>query len=62
MQKWTPKKIRKLRKDLDQTQADFAKRLGVTRTYVYLIEKEGGEKKPSPTLAFLLDYIKKEGR
>ena len=59
MPKWTPDKIRKLRLDLDLTQAQFSKRLGVTRVYVNMLER-GGEKKPSATLELLLDYIRKE--
>ncbi len=59
MPKWTPDKIRKLRLALNLTQAQFSKRLGVTRVYVNMLEK-GGEKKPSATLELLLDYIRKE--
>jgi len=62
MLKWTPKKIRELRKGIGLTQKDFAKRLGVTSNYIYLIEKKGGEKKPSATLSLLLDCIQKERR
>jgi transcriptional regulator with XRE-family HTH domain len=57
--KWTPNKIKKLRTDLNLTQAEFGKRLGVSRVYVNLLEK-GGEKRPSATLELLLDYIRKE--
>jgi len=59
MPKWTPNKIKKLRTDMKLTQADFSKRLGVSRVYVNLLEK-GGEKQPSATLELLLDYIRKE--
>jgi DNA-binding XRE family transcriptional regulator len=59
MPRWTPNKIRKLRMDMKLTQAEFGKRVGVSRVYVNLLEK-GGEKRPSATLELLLDYIRKE--
>ncbi len=60
--KWTPKKIRKLRQDLDMTQAEFGKRLGVSRVYLAYLEQEGGKYKPSATMSLLLDCISKERR
>jgi len=45
--------------DMKLTQAEFGKRVGVSRVYVNLLEK-GGEKRPSATLELLLDYIRKE--
>jgi len=58
MKKWTPKKIRNLRNKLEASQASFAERIGVTRNYVYYLER--GERIPSKTMMLLLDYIENE--
>lgn len=54
---WTPDRIRSLRQLMKMTQAAFGDHIGITRTYVYLLEK--GVKKPSKTLMCLFDYIEK---
>jgi DNA-binding transcriptional regulator YiaG len=52
---WTPKEILKLRETFDLYQRELAELLGVTRTYIILLEK--GVKKPSKTLRLLLDCV-----
>jgi DNA-binding transcriptional regulator YiaG len=59
MKKWTSKKIRSFRKELDLSQKAFGQRLGVTENYIYLLES--GQKMPSTILQLLLDCVKKEG-
>jgi DNA-binding transcriptional regulator YiaG len=53
--RWTPNKIKKLRTALELTQAAFAKHLGITTNYVYLLE--AGRKSPSETLMKLLECV-----
>jgi DNA-binding transcriptional regulator YiaG len=55
MNAWLPDDIKTLRKALGLSQAAFAERIGVSRNYVYLLEKE--VKRPSKTLRILLDMI-----
>jgi len=52
---WTPKKIKELRQRLNLSQTAFGDLLGITRIYVYYLEK--GVKKPSKTLRLLLDCV-----
>jgi DNA-binding transcriptional regulator YiaG len=60
MDKWTPEKIKVLRKKLGLSQKAFGERLRVTENYIYLLEAD--KKKPSGILQLLLDCVKKEGR
>ncbi len=60
MAKWTAKKIRSLRKELDLTQKEFAERLGIAENYVYMLE--AGIRTAGKFLQLLLDNVKKEGR
>jgi len=55
MKEWTPKKIEELRQILNLSQTAFGDLLGITRIYVYYLEK--GVKKPSKTLRLLLDCV-----
>jgi len=58
MREWTQEDISKLRQRLKLSQTAFAALLGVTRIYVYYLEK--GVKRPGKTLTLLLDCIEKE--
>jgi DNA-binding transcriptional regulator YiaG len=60
MKTWSPDEIRNLRKRMCLTQETFGDRIGVTRNYVYYLER--GERLPSKTLILLLDYIENETR
>jgi transcriptional regulator with XRE-family HTH domain len=60
MKTWAPEEIRLLRKRLGLIQESFGERIGVTRNYVYYLER--GERLPSKTLMLLLDYIDNELR
>lgn len=55
MKDWSPQQIKKLRDRLWLSQDEFGERIGVTRNYVYYLEK--GVRQPSKTLKLLLDYI-----
>jgi DNA-binding transcriptional regulator YiaG len=55
MNAWLPDDIKTLRKALGLSQAAFGERIGVSRNYVYLLEKE--VKRPSKMLRILLDMI-----
>lgn len=55
MKDWMPKEIKDLRVKYKLSQPKFGTLLGVTGTYVYLLEK--GVKKPSKTLKILLGFI-----
>jgi DNA-binding transcriptional regulator YiaG len=58
MKRWNAKDIRALRKKLKLSQTSFAECLGVTRNYIYYLEKlERREKEPSKTLRLLLDCV-----
>ena len=58
MKSWTPEEIKKLREKYKLSQNSFGERLGVSRNYIYYLER--GEKTPSKTLRLLLNYIEKE--
>jgi transcriptional regulator with XRE-family HTH domain len=47
-----------LREQKGLTQAAMAERLGVSRNYIYYLER--GERKPSKMLCYLLDCVEKE--
>jgi DNA-binding transcriptional regulator YiaG len=55
MNAWLPDDIKTLRKALGLSQAAFGERIGVSRNYVHLLEKE--VKRPSKMLRILLDMI-----
>jgi len=58
MKDWSPQQIKNLRDRLWLSQDEFGERIGVTRNYVYYLEK--GVRQPSKTLKLLLDYIDME--
>jgi len=58
MKEWTSKEIRELRAKLKISQVVFGTLIGVTRNYVYYLER--GVKTPSKTLQLLLDCIENE--
>jgi len=53
-----PDRIKNLRFEMGLSQEAFGKRLGVTRNFIYYLER--GERKPSKTLQLLLDCVGKE--
>jgi len=55
MKNWTPKQIKKFRKDLDMTQTKFGDMVGVAKITVFQWER--GERKPSETARILLSRI-----
>ena len=55
MKKWTPKEIRAFREKCGLSQYAFADLLGVTRIYIYLLER--GDRTPGKTLKILLDLL-----
>lgn len=55
MKQWKPKDIKALRKKLKLSQQVFGDLVGVTRTYVNLMER--GVKTPSKSLRLLLDCV-----
>ena len=57
MKEWTQEDISKLRDRLKLSQTAFAELLGVTRIYIYYLEK--GVKRPSKILKLLMDCIAK---
>jgi len=58
MSEWMPDRIKNLRFEMGLSQEAFGKRLGVTRNFIYYLER--GERKPSKTLQLLLDCVGKE--
>ena len=58
MKKWNAKNIKSLRKQFKVSQTSFGELLGVTRNYIYYLER--GEKEPSKTLRLLLSCVEKE--
>jgi DNA-binding transcriptional regulator YiaG len=55
VKEWAPEDIRALRQEMGLSQAAFAERLGVTRNFVYYLER--GERKVNKTYRILLDCI-----
>jgi len=55
MGKWKPEDIKAFRQSLELSQEAFAKLLGVTRNFIYYLER--GERSPSQTIMLLLDCI-----
>jgi transcriptional regulator with XRE-family HTH domain len=58
MSDWNPDRIKNLRLKKGLSQDAFGKRLGVTRNFIYYLER--GERTPSKTLQLLLDCVEKE--
>lgn len=58
MSEWTPDRIKTLRLKKGLSQQAFGKSLGVTRNFIYYLER--GERKPSKILQLLLDCVEKE--
>jgi transcriptional regulator with XRE-family HTH domain len=58
MKNWPPKRIKKLRKDLNLNQKEFGSLLGISARYVIYLEQ--GEKAPGHTLKILFSWIEKE--
>ena len=58
MKEWTPDDIKTLRDKKGLSQEAFGRLLGVTRNYVYYLEK--GVKRQSKTLRLLLDCIQEK--
>ena len=55
---WDKYQILGLRKKYGLTQKDFGELIGVSKNYIYLLEK--GVKEPSQTLQILLSYIERD--
>ena len=58
MKRWTRKEIRTFRNELGLSQTAFALKLGVTQTYISLME--GGAKKPGRTMKLFLDCLEEK--
>lgn len=58
MKNWTPEEIKELRERFKLSQQALSDSLGVSRNYIYLLEK--GVKTPSKTLQLLLNCVEKE--
>ena len=58
MKRWTRKEIRTFRNELGLSQIEFASKLGVTQTYISLLE--GGAKKPGRMMKLFLDCLEEK--
>ena len=58
MKNWKSEEIKELRERFKLSQQVLSDRLGVSRNYIYLLEK--GVKTPSKTLQLLLNCVEKE--
>jgi DNA-binding transcriptional regulator YiaG len=58
MRDWTPGDIKELRQSLNLTQKAFADLLGVTRNFIYYLER--GEREASKTLKLLMDCVERQ--
>ena len=58
MATWTAEQIRDLRKRLGLSKAKLGALVGVTKNYIYYLEK--GEKAPSKTLCIVFDCVEKQ--
>jgi DNA-binding transcriptional regulator YiaG len=58
MKEWTPEEIKRLRQAMGLTQKEFGGLLGVTRNFIYYLER--GERKPSKTFKLLLECIEEK--
>lgn len=58
MKQWTHKEIKAFRSELGLSQTEFALKLGVTQTYISLME--GGVKKPGKTMKLFLGCLEEK--
>lgn len=58
MRDWIPEEIKELRHDLKLSQKAFGDLLGVTRNFIYYLER--GEREPSKTLKLLMDCVERQ--
>jgi DNA-binding transcriptional regulator YiaG len=58
MHDWIPEEIKKLRKALKLSQKAFGDLLGVTRNFIYYLER--GEREPNKTLRLLMDCVERQ--
>jgi len=58
MSEWNPKDIEEIKKKYNLTQKALADLLGVSRIYVYYLEK--GERTPGKTLRVLIELLKRD--
>jgi len=58
MREWTPKEIKRLKQTLKLSQKAFGNLLGVTRQYIYYLER--GERLPNKTLQLLLNCVEEK--
>jgi DNA-binding transcriptional regulator YiaG len=58
MKDWTPQEIRELRLTYKLSKTKLGELLGVSKNYIYFLEKEA--RRPSKTLKLLLDYVEKD--
>jgi DNA-binding transcriptional regulator YiaG len=58
MRDWTPEEIMELRKTYKLSKAKLAELTGVSKNYIYYLEK--GVKRPSKTLKLVLGYVEKD--
>lgn len=58
MKNWTPKQIKKFRKELSLTQTKFGEMVGVVKITVFQWER--GERTPSKTAKILLSRIEED--
>jgi DNA-binding transcriptional regulator YiaG len=58
MEHWSPEDIKKLREKQNLSQKAFGEFIGVSRNYVYYLER--GEREPNKTLRLLLDCIEEK--
>ncbi len=58
MKTWGPKDIRDFRKRFNLTQKELAELIGVTRNYVYLLER--GVRKPGKTLQLFFECLERD--
>ena len=58
MKEWTPEEIRSLRQALKLSQKAFGDLIGVTRNFIYYLEK--GVRTPTKSFRLLLECIKEK--
>jgi transcriptional regulator with XRE-family HTH domain len=58
MKYWKPEDIKNLKKKYKLSQHSLGKLLGVSRNYIYYLER--GERMPSETLKLLLDCVEEK--
>jgi DNA-binding XRE family transcriptional regulator len=58
VKQWKPKEITRLKEKYNLSQRTLGNLLGVSRNYIYYLER--GEKRPSMTLKLLLDCVEEK--